>query len=123
MALLGKHQGLLVPEHAGGSFDERTQTVLLITRIGQQTSKAKGFSGYSVGSEQCARLAPPIRATGLHDTLGDIAGAIALTERVPGESEKGLAGGGISCTEISDLGERDTDRIPILDVRGLLARM
>jgi hypothetical protein len=50
VAVLGKHQGLLVPEHAGGSFDERTQTVLLVTRIGQQTSKAKGFSGYSVGS-------------------------------------------------------------------------
>jgi len=51
MAVLGKHQNLLVREHAGGSFDERAQTVLLVTRIGQQTSSTKGgFSGYSVGS-------------------------------------------------------------------------
>src|SRR5271157_5698383 len=39
---------------------------------------------------------------------------IALTELGPGESKKGLASGGISCSEISDLGERDTDRIPTL---------
>jgi hypothetical protein len=50
VAVLGKHQNLLVCEHAGGSIDERAQTVLLVTRIRQQTSKTKGFSGYSVGS-------------------------------------------------------------------------
>ena len=49
VAIPGKHQGLLVREHAGGSFDESAQTVLLVTRIGKQTSKTKGFSGYSVG--------------------------------------------------------------------------
>jgi len=85
--------------------------------------KDKGLLWLLGRIEQRARLASPIRATGLHDTLGDIAGGIGLTERVPGESKKGLASGGISCTEISDLGERDTDRIPTLDVTGLLARM
>lgn len=73
--------------------------------------------------EQRARLAPPMIATKLHDTLGNIARGIALTELGPGESKKGLASGGISCSEISDLGERDTDRIPTLYVTGLLARM
>ncbi len=46
-----------------------------------------------------------------------------LTERFPRESEKGKSGGGINCSEISDLGERDTNRIPTLDVAGLLTRM
>lgn len=73
--------------------------------------------------EQRARLAPPMSATGLHITLHDIAGGIALTERVPGELIKGLPSGGVSCSEISDLGERDTDRIPTLDVTGLLAHL
>ena len=55
--------------------------------------------------------------------LGNGIGWFALTGRVPGESIEGFASGGISCSEISDLGERDRDRIPTLDVTGLLARM
>jgi len=62
-------------------------------------------------------------ATGLHDPLDDIAGGIALTERVPGELVKGLPGDGISYSSIDDLGERYTDRIPTLDVTGVLARL
>ena len=118
VAVLGKHQSLLVSEHAGGSFDELAQTVRPVTRIGEQTSKTRGFSGYSVESRQRGRLAPPMRASGLRDTLalGGSAGRIALTGRLPGESKKGLASGGISCSEIGDLGEQDTDRIPKLDV-------
>ena len=46
-------------------------------------------------NERRARLASPIRPTGLYDTLGDIARGIALTELSPGESKKGLASGGI----------------------------
>jgi hypothetical protein len=34
-----------------------------------------------------------------------------------------MTSGGISRAEISDLGERDTDRIPTLDVTGLFARL
>ena len=49
VAVFGKHQNLLVGEQAGGSIDERAQTVLLVTRIGQQGSKTTGFSGYSIG--------------------------------------------------------------------------
>ena len=87
------------------------------------TSPPEGRSRWAELIEQRARLAPPMIATKLHDTLGDIARGIALTELGPGESKKGLASGGISCSEISDLGERDTDRIPTLDVTGLLTRM
>ena len=46
-----------------------------------------------------------------------------LTERFPGESKKGKSSGGINCSEISDLGERDTNRIPTTDVTELLTRM
>ena len=64
-----------------------------------------------------------MRASGLHDPFDDIAGGITLTERVPGESKKGLTSGGISCSEISDFGERDAHRIPQLDVTGLFSRL
>jgi hypothetical protein len=50
MAVLGKHQNLVVREQADGSIDERTQTVLRVTRIGEQGLKRNGFSGYSFGS-------------------------------------------------------------------------
>jgi hypothetical protein len=69
------------------------------------------------------RLAPRVRAPVLPDTLGDRASRIALTGRFPGESKKGLAGGGISGSKISDLGDHDADRIPILDVTGILVRI
>jgi hypothetical protein len=62
-------------------------------------------------------------ATGHHDMHGDRAGSTALTERFPGESKKCLASGGISFFKINDLGERNTHRIPILDVSGLRAGM
>jgi hypothetical protein len=73
--------------------------------------------------EQRARLAPPMKATGIHFALGDIVGGISSTKRSPGESKKGLPCGGISCAEISDFGEQDTDRIPALDVTGLSPRI
>ncbi len=74
VAVLGKYHGHLVCEHADGSFYELAQTVLRLNRIGEQTSKKRGFSGYSVVSEQGDGLAHPMSATGLHDTLGDSAG-------------------------------------------------
>ena len=96
---------------------------LRVTRNGGAGIEDNGLLWLLDRIEQRARLASPMRATGLHDTLDDIAGGIALTEWVPGESIKGLTSGGISCSEISDLGERDTDRIPTLDVTGLFARL
>ena len=77
----------------------------------------------AVRIEQRTRLAPRMRTPGLHEPLGDLAGEIALTERVPRESKKGFASDGISHSEISDLGECHTDRIPTLDVTGRLARI
>ena len=50
-------------------------------------------------------------------------GCSILTERFPGEPKEGLASGGLDCSEIGDIGEGDADRIPTLDVTGLLARM
>jgi hypothetical protein len=48
---------------------------------------------------------------------------LLLTERFPSESKKGMSRGGINLSEISDLGERHTDRIPTLDVTRLLTQM
>jgi hypothetical protein len=45
-----------------------------------------------------------------------------LTERFPGESKEGFAGGRIYCPQIRNIGERDTDRIATADVARLLAR-
>jgi hypothetical protein len=46
-----------------------------------------------------------------------------VTERFPSESKKGMSRGGINFSEISDLGERHTDRIPTLDVTGLFTHL
>jgi len=68
-------------------------------------------------------LAAPARGPVLGDTLDDRAGRIALAERFPGESKKSLASGGITCSNISDVGEHDADRISKLDVsRPLVGR-
>ncbi len=74
VAVLGEYHGHLVCEHADGSVYELAQTVLRLNRIGEQTSKTRGFSGYSIESRAGDRLARPMRATGLHDTLGDSGG-------------------------------------------------
>ena len=64
VAVLGKYHGHLVCEHADGSFYELAQTVLRLNRIGEQTSKKRGFSGYSVESEQGDGLARPMSDDG-----------------------------------------------------------
>ena len=61
-------------------------------------------------------LARPLSTTGLRPALRGRAGRIALTERLPGESKKGLPSGGIGCFEINDLGQRNADRIALLNV-------
>lgn len=84
----------MLVEYAGRDFDD----------LPERAAGDRGFWGARVEDDgfhwlgrnkRATRLTYPTNAAGLHVTLGDGAVWIGLTGRVPGESEKGLAGGGI----------------------------
>jgi len=89
--------------------------------IAEEGSKTRASLSPPTSPGEGGQLAPLMKASGLHATLGDGFGWLALSERLPGESKGGFAGGGIDRPEIRDLGERDPDRIAAADVARLLA--
>jgi hypothetical protein len=90
VAIRGNHQNLLVCQHAGGSFYESAQTVLQPNRIGEETSKKRGFSGCS-GKSRTGRLAtPPLTAPGFVVILGNGICSFAIDRVAARRNEKGL---------------------------------
>jgi hypothetical protein len=121
----GIHQELLVYEHDDRNFDGWTETELRHRDLVAQKDQGAGIGDWGLLGwiEQGALLCLPWLPRHFTSRWTKGSAGLLVTERFPSESKKGMSRGGINFSEISDLGERHTDRIPTLDVTGLLTQM
>jgi hypothetical protein len=97
VTIRGNHQNLLVsPVRASVSYPWR---FYVLTGLGSR-HRTQRASMASLPTGQPVRWALP----DFHDMVGHSAIWTTLTQRLPGESKKGLPSHGISCFKINDLG-------------------